>query len=74
MHTAPRNTKKVMDRIRAIPKDGGSWADIINDPARPEDEKRYLLIPAMFRARPGSFPDVYGRLWWDRPAITVTRE
>ncbi|MGI9190274.1 MAG: DNA cytosine methyltransferase [Longimicrobiaceae bacterium] len=32
------------------------------------------LIPAMFRARPGSFPDVYGRLWWDRPAITITWE
>lgn len=74
MHVAPRNTKKVLDRIQAIPKDGGSWADIMNDPARTESEKRYLLIPAMFRARPGSFPDVYGRLWWDRPAITITRE
>ena len=28
----------------------------------------------MRNARPGSFPDIYGRLWWDRPAITVTRE
>lgn len=74
MHVAPRNTQKVLDRIRAIPKDGGSWADIMNDPARSEAEKRHLLIPAMFRARPGSFPDVYGRLWWDRPAITITRE
>jgi DNA (cytosine-5)-methyltransferase 1 len=74
MHVAPRNTPKVLDRIRAMPKDGGSWADIMNDPNRTEEEKRYLLIPAMFRARPGSFPDVYGRLWWDRPAITITRE
>lgn len=74
MHVAPRNTRKVLDRIRAIPRDGGSWADIMNDPSRTEEEKRYLLIPAMFRARPGSFPDVYGRLWWDRPAITITRE
>ena len=24
--------------------------------------------------KPGSFPDVYGRLAWDRPAPTVTRE
>lgn len=74
MHAAPRNTPKVVDRIRAMPKDGGSWADIRDDPDRTEEEKRYLLIPAMFRARPGSFPDVYGRLWWDRPAITITRE
>jgi DNA (cytosine-5)-methyltransferase 1 len=74
MHVAPRNSKQVQDRLRAIPKDGGSWADVMNDPNRSDDEKRYLLIPAMFRARPGSFPDVYGRLWWDRPAITITRE
>ncbi len=74
MHLAPRNTPRVLSRIRAMPKDGGSWADIMNDPDRTEEEKRHLLIPAMFRARPGSFPDVYGRLWWDRPAITITRE
>lgn len=74
MHVSPRIRKRVMDRIRAIPKDGGSWADIMNDPNRTDEEKRYLLIPAMFRARPGSFPDVYGRLWWDRAAVTITRE
>jgi DNA (cytosine-5)-methyltransferase 1 len=74
MHVAPQNTPKVVDRIRAMPKDGGSWSDIMNDSSRSEEEKRYLLVPAMFRARPGSFPDVYGRLWWDRPAITITRE
>lgn len=74
MHAAPGNTKKVIDRLKAIPRDGGSWADVMNDPALDEETKRYLLIPAMFRARPGSFPDVYGRLWWDRPAVTITRE
>ncbi|MES2145352.1 MAG: DNA cytosine methyltransferase [Pseudomonadota bacterium] len=25
-------------------------------------------------AKPGSFPDVYGRLAWEKPAPTVTRE
>lgn len=74
MHEAPGNTPKVMDRIRAIPRDGGSWADIMSDPKLDDTEKRRLLIPSMFRARPGSFPDVYGRLWWDRPSITITRE
>jgi DNA (cytosine-5)-methyltransferase 1 len=74
MHVSPRNTERVQARIRAIPRNGGSWADIMNDPKRTRAEKRALLIPAMFRARPGSFPDVYGRLWWDRPAITITRE
>lgn len=74
MHAAPGNTAPVLDRLRAIPRDGGSWADVMNDPRRTLEEKKRLLTPAMFRARPGSFPDVYGRLWWDRPAITVTRE
>lgn len=74
MHVSPGNNSIVLDRIRATPKDGGSWADIMNDTQRTQEEKRRLLIPAMFRARPGSFPDVYGRLWWDRPAITITRE
>lgn len=74
MHRSPRLTPRVMRRIRAIPRDGGSWADVMNDPRLSEAEKRNLLTPAMFRARPGSFPDVYGRLWWDRPAVTITRE
>lgn len=74
MHVSPQNTGAVKARIQAIPKDGGSWADIMHDPERSEEEKRRLLIPAMFRARPGSFPDVYGRLWWARPAVTITRE
>lgn len=74
MHVAPSNTPAVLARIKAIPHDGGSWADVMNAPNLSEAEKRSLLTPAMFRARPGSFPDVYGRLWWDRPAITITRE
>lgn len=74
MHLCPGVTPSVMDRIRAIPRDGGSWADVMNNPDIPEEEKHRLLIPSMFRARPGSFPDVYGRLKWDEPAVTITRE
>jgi DNA (cytosine-5)-methyltransferase 1 len=67
MHRCPGHNAHSMERIRAIPHDGGSWADI-------PQEKSHLLIPRMQRARAGSFPDIYGRLWWDRPAITITRE
>lgn len=74
MHVAPGLTPRVLERIKAIPQNGGSWADIMGDPKRSAAKKRELLTPSMFRARPGSFPDVYGRLWWDRPAITITRE
>ncbi len=74
MHVSPGVTPPVLARIRAIPHDGGSWTDVMRDPLLDEEEKRRLLIPSMFRARPVSFPDAYGRLWWDKPAMTVTRE
>jgi DNA (cytosine-5)-methyltransferase 1 len=74
MHRSPSMGKQVFDRIRAMPKDGGSWGDIMTDPHIPEERRRYLCTPAMFRARAGSFPDVYGRMAWDRPAPTIVRE
>ena len=60
-------------RLAAIPHDGGSWADLIGRP-----DASQLLTPAMRRRAAagdlGSHPDVYGRLWWDRPAVTIKRE
>lgn len=67
MHTAPNCTGVSLERMKAIPKNGGSWIDI-------PEEKEHLLIPSMRRDKPGSFPDVYGRLSWDKPAPTITRE
>lgn len=67
MHVAPRMTERSMERMQAIPKDGGSWTDI-------PDDLGHLRIPSMNVKKPGSFPDIYGRLAWDRPAPTVTRE
>jgi len=65
--------ESVRARLEAIPKDGGSWLDLARDP-----RKRHLLTGAM-RAnweagRIGSYPDVYGRMAWDRPAPTIKRE
>jgi DNA (cytosine-5)-methyltransferase 1 len=60
-------------RLAAIPHDGGSWADLLGRP-----DAIQLLTPAMRRRAAagdlGSHPDVYGRLWWDRPAVTIKRE
>ncbi|WP_119673183.1 DNA cytosine methyltransferase [Deinococcus sp. RM] len=67
MHACPSHTEPVLARMQAIPANGGSWADII-------DSHPHLLIPSMLNKRDGSFPDVYGRMWWDRPAPTITRE
>lgn len=67
MHTCPSMTGPSMERMRAIPKDGGSWTDLT-------EEQAHLRIPSMNVEKPGSFPDIYGRLAWDRVAPTVTRE
>jgi DNA (cytosine-5)-methyltransferase 1 len=69
MHVCPKLTPPVLRRLRGVPKDGGSWADLLASRAE-------LLTPGMLREtrRPGSFPDIYGRLWWDRPSVTITRE
>ncbi|MCE7082525.1 DNA cytosine methyltransferase [Streptomyces sp. ST2-7A] len=60
-------------RVRAIPHDGGSWRELLVLP----DGEGYLT-PSMARSARrgdfGSFPDVYGRMAWDRPAPTVKRE
>lgn len=64
---------RVMDRLNAIPRDGGSWIELVTHPRSEE-----LLTPAMKRLiarnRLGSHPDVYGRMWWNRPAPTIKRE
>lgn len=67
MHVCPNMTGRSMERMRAIPKDGGSWTDI-------PEKLAHLRIPSMNVEKPGSFPDIYGRLAWDRSAPTVTRE
>jgi DNA (cytosine-5)-methyltransferase 1 len=64
---------EVMQRIRAIPHDGGSWMDLL---AHADADR--LLTPSMKRIaalrRFGSYPDVYGRMAWDKPAPTIKRE
>jgi DNA (cytosine-5)-methyltransferase 1 len=74
MHTSPGfSDPTTLERLRAIPPDGGSWADLVRHP-----NAQRLLIPSMRRAAEngdwGSHPDVYGRLWWDRPCVTIKRE
>ncbi len=63
----------VADRLAAIPRDGGSWGDLVASP-----EARRLLTGSMKRIvrskKLGSHPDVYGRMAWDRPAPTIKRE
>lgn len=63
----------VRRRIAAIPKDGGSWMDLLK-----REDADELLTDAMkrivSRKRFGSYPDVYGRMAWNKPAPTIKRE
>lgn len=74
MHVSPSfSDPRTLERLKAMPHDGGSWADLVGNPST-ED----LLVPSMRRSAArgdfGSHPDVYGRLWWDRPCVTIKRE
>ena len=63
----------VKRRLEAIPSDGGSWMDIMDH--KDADE---LLTGSMKRIAAakkfGSYPDVYGRMSWNKPAPTIKRE
>lgn len=63
----------VKKRLAAIPHDGGSWMDLLGHPEADE-----LLTGSMKRIAAakkfGSYPDVYGRMAWDKPAPTIKRE
>ncbi len=72
-HTVPSLRAASLARLRATPRDGGSWIDL-----RDHGDADKLLTPAMKRSiaagRLGSHPDVYGRMAWHRPAATIKRE
>jgi DNA (cytosine-5)-methyltransferase 1 len=74
LHFAPNFSSETnLRRLQLIPKNGGSWRDIKDYP-----EAKEVLTPAMLRyiaqGKFGSHPDVYGRLCWDKPAVTIKRE
>ena len=64
---------EVMKRLAATPKDGGGWVDV----ARDARTRKFLTNDCLRRWQEkdlGSHPDVYGRMWWDKPAPTIKRE
>lgn len=63
MHFSAGHRASTLEVIRAVPKDGGS---------RPSDIGPACLRRAHERQGKAVYEDVYGRLRWDRPAITIT--
>jgi len=62
LHRARRHATITLQRLRAIPKDGGSRS------ALPDE----LQLACHRNLSAKSFPDVYGRMAWDMPAPTLT--
>jgi DNA (cytosine-5)-methyltransferase 1 len=58
-------------RYRAVPPDGGNRFEMQRTlEARGQAD----LVPACWRRKPTGTTDVFGRLWWDRPACTIRTE
>ena len=63
IHTASRITEKTLKRLQKVEKDGGDRLGFANDPE--------LQLPC-FIGKDDSFKDTFGRLFWDKPANTIT--
>lgn len=63
MHVSAGHKGSTIETIQKVPLDGGS---------RPADVGPDCLRRAAAKQGRAAYEDVYGRLWWDRPAITVT--
>ncbi|MCZ7685226.1 MAG: DNA cytosine methyltransferase [Sandaracinaceae bacterium] len=60
MHITSRHRAATIDLLRLIPHDGGSRRSL-PDGVGPDCHRKV-----------DGFRDVYGRLWWDRPAVAIT--
>ena len=63
MHYSAGHKESTLCTIRAVPKDGGS---------RPPHVGPECLRRAAERNGRAVYEDVYGRLYWDKPSITIT--
>lgn len=62
LHVASSLSPTNLERIRATPRDGGTRRDW------PE----HLLLPCHRRSTGERYRSIYGRMWWDKPAPTIT--
>jgi DNA (cytosine-5)-methyltransferase 1 len=70
-HRARNPRPESIVRYKAVPPDGGNrfqMQDTLQLAGRSD-----LVLPC-FRKKPTGTTDVFGRLWWDRPAVTIRTE
>lgn len=65
MHQAPNHTPRIIEKIKQIPADGGDRRDL------PKNQQLSCHGKVDTGETPG-FTDVYGRLRWDTPSVTIT--
>ena len=71
-HRARANIRPTsIERYRAVPVDGGNRFQM---QAKLDASGRSELVPACWRRKVTGTTDVFGRLWWDRPALTIRTE
>ena len=63
MHTVAGLKQINLERLKVTPIDGGSRMEYAND----KD-----LAPNCHKNDTTNFKDTYGRMWWNRPAPTIT--
>lgn len=65
MHRSPNHVERILEKIKKIPADGGD--------RRALSEEHQLECHSKIDGKPSSgFTDVYGRLRWDMPSVTIT--
>lgn len=64
-HRAPSHTDRIISRIKQTPTDGGDRRSL------PSNEQLICHANIDESKTPG-FTDVYGRLYWDKPSVTIT--
>jgi DNA (cytosine-5)-methyltransferase 1 len=70
-HVGRNPRPETIQRYQAVPKDGGNRFQMQENLDRAGLSE--LVLPC-FRRKPTGTTDVFGRLWWDRPAVTIRTE
>lgn len=70
-HSARNPRPESIRRYRAVPRDGGDRFQMQQNLDR---AGLGHLVPNCWRNKPTGTTDVFGRLWWDRPALTIRTE
>lgn len=66
LHFGRAPTKMSLSRYKAIPKEGMNRFDL--------QERARDLTPSCWIRKTSGGTDLFGRLWWDRPAFTIRTE